>query len=65
MIGVSVDHGNTQFNGNSEVGTIDQNLFVNGTGIFIDQPANDVTPVSLRAVNTYTGLYATDTVDVT
>ena len=65
VVGVSVDHGNTQFNGNSEVATIDQNLFVNGTGIYIDQPASDVTPVSLRAVNTYTGVYATDTVDIT
>jgi iron complex outermembrane recepter protein len=65
VVGVSVDYGNTQFNGNSEVGPIDQNLFVNGTGIYIDQPSSDITPVSLRAINTYTGIYATDTVDVT
>jgi iron complex outermembrane recepter protein len=64
-VGVSVDHGRTQFTGNSELGTIDQNLFVTGTGIYIDQPLADITPVSVLAINTYTGLFATDTIDVT
>jgi iron complex outermembrane receptor protein len=65
VAGVSVDHGSTQFTANSELGTIDQNLFVTGTGVFIDQPAADITPVSLLATNTYTGIYATDTLDLT
>lgn len=65
VVGVSVDHGRTQFTGNSELGTVDQNLFVTGTGVFIDQPAADISPVSLLATNTYTGVYATDTFDVT
>ena len=30
-----------------------------------DQPAADLTPVDLLAFNTYTGIYATDTLDVT
>ena len=47
------------------MGTVDQNLFVTGTGIFIDQPKADITPVNLLATNTYTGIYATDTFDVT
>jgi len=64
-VGVSVDHGHSQFTGTSELGTIDQNLFVNGTGVFIDQPAADLSPVSLLALNTYTGVYATDTFDIT
>lgn len=38
VFGVSVDHGSTQFNAASELGTVDQNLFVTGTGIFINQP---------------------------
>ena len=62
---MSVDRGLTQFTANSELGTIDQNLFVNGTGVYIDQPAADIAPVSLLATNTYTGLYATDTFDIT
>ena len=65
VVGVSLDHGRTQFTGNSELGPIDQNLFVNGSGVFIDQPADDVTPVSVLATNTYMGLFATDTIDVT
>jgi iron complex outermembrane recepter protein len=65
VVGTSLDRGRTRFNGNSELGTVDQNLFVTGTGVFIDQPAADITPVNLRATNTYVGVYATDTFDIT
>jgi iron complex outermembrane recepter protein len=65
VVGASLDHGRSIFTANSEVGTVDQNLFVTGTGIFIDQPAADITPVNLLATNTYSGIYATDTFDVT
>jgi iron complex outermembrane receptor protein len=65
VVGMSLDHGHTVFAGNSELGTIDQNLFVNGTGVFIDQPAADISPVNLLATNTYVGIYATDTFDIT
>jgi iron complex outermembrane recepter protein len=64
-VGMSVDHGGSQFTGTSELGTVDQNLFVSGVGIFIDQPDADLSPVSLLAQNTYTGIYATDTFDIT
>ena len=46
VVGTSVDHGHAQFNANSELGTVDQNLFVTGTGFSIDQPQGDVAPVS-------------------
>jgi iron complex outermembrane recepter protein len=65
VVGMSLDHGNTQFTAGSELGILGGDLFVTGTGVFIDQPAADLTPVSLLAKNTYTGIYATDTVDVT
>jgi iron complex outermembrane recepter protein len=65
VVGSSVDHGRTQFRTQSELGTVDQNFFVTGTGVFIDQPAADVTPVSLAADNTYLGVYATNTFDIT
>jgi iron complex outermembrane receptor protein len=65
VVGMSVDHGHTNFTANSELGTIDQNLFVTGTGVFIDQPLADITPVNLLAKNTYVGVYATDTFDIT
>src|SRR6266568_4891364 len=49
VVGVSLDHGRVQYTGNSELGTIGQDLFVTGTGVFIDQPAGDVAPVALLA----------------
>jgi iron complex outermembrane receptor protein len=65
VAGMSIDRGLTQFTATSELGTVDQNLFVQGTGVYIDQPADDIAPVNLFAKNTYTGVYATDTFDVT
>ena len=65
VVGTSVDRGTTKFTTSSELGTVDGNFFVNGTGVYIDQPAADVTPVNLRANNTYIGVYATNTFDIT
>jgi iron complex outermembrane receptor protein len=65
VVGASVDHGRSQFTGNSELGTIDQTIFVTGTGVFINQTADDISPVGMLAQNTYVGVYATDTFDVT
>ncbi|CCE01740.1 TonB-dependent receptor [Bradyrhizobium sp. STM 3809] len=65
VVGASVDHGNTNFAATSELGTIDNNLFVTGLGVFIDQPAAGLAPVNLNAKNTYLGLYATNTFDIT
>ena len=65
VMGVSVDHGRAHLSGNSELGTIDQALFVHGTGIYIEAPAADLSPVILHASSTYTGFYATDTFDLT
>jgi iron complex outermembrane receptor protein len=66
-IGLSVDRGLVQFSTTSELGTINPNQFpsVAGVGLFIDQPSGDVAPVELGAATLYTGLYATDTFDVT
>jgi iron complex outermembrane receptor protein len=63
VVGMSIDRGRVQFNGASELGTIDQNLFVNGTGVIINQ--DDLAPVSLVSNTTYAGLYATDTFEIT
>jgi iron complex outermembrane receptor protein len=65
VVGASLDHGRTKFQTSSELGTVDQNFFVNGTGVFIDQPDADITPANLFATNTYVGVYATDTFDIT
>ena len=67
VIGMSVDRGLVQFTTNSELGTINANQFpfVRGVGLFIDQPSGDVAPVGLAAQTLYTGVYTTDTFDVT
>jgi iron complex outermembrane recepter protein len=66
VVGASVDHGYTQFSAASELGIIDpQTLFVQGLGIFLNQPSDAFSLQSLHANNTYTGFYATDTFDVT
>jgi iron complex outermembrane recepter protein len=66
-IGLSIDRGLVQFSTTSELGTVNANQFptVQGVGIFIDQPSGDVAPVGLGAATLYSGLYATDTFDVT
>ena len=66
-VGLSVDRGLVQFSTTSELGTVNANQFpvVQGFGLFIDQPSGDVAPVGLGANTLYTGLYATDTFDVT
>jgi iron complex outermembrane recepter protein len=65
-VGLSVDRGLVQFSTTSELGTVNANQFpfVQGSGLFIDQPSGDVAPVGLGATTLYTGLYATDTFDV-
>jgi iron complex outermembrane recepter protein len=65
VVGMGIDRGHMQFNASSELGTIDQNLFVNGTGFIINQPEGDLAPVSLLSDTTYTGLFATDTYEIT
>jgi iron complex outermembrane receptor protein len=67
VVGMSVDRGLVQFSTTSELGTINANQFpfVQGVGLFIDQPSGDVAPVGLGAETLYTGLYTTDTFDVT
>jgi len=66
-VGLSIDRGLVQFAATSELGTVNANQFplVQGVGVFIDQPSGDVAPVGLGAATLYTGLYATDTFDVT
>jgi len=66
VVGASLDHGYTQFSASSELGTIDpQTFFVQGLGIFMNQPGDDLSTVSVHATNTYAGFYATNTFDVT
>jgi outer membrane receptor protein involved in Fe transport len=67
MVGTSFDSGVTRFGATGELGTIGSNYVVTGSGIFLGPSGDPISigPVSLRATNRYTGLYALDTFDVT
>ncbi len=66
VIGASLDYGVTHFGSTAELGTVQPNFVVDGSGLFLG-PSGDPTsdgPVSLRATNLYEGAYAADTFDV-
>ena len=67
MVGASLDSGVTRFGASAELGTIGSNYVVSGSGVFLGPSGvpTVIGPVSLRATNRYTGLYALDTFDVT
>src|SRR6185436_735118 len=67
MVGTSIDSGVTRFGATADLGTIGSTYVVSGSGIFLGPSGAPVSigPVSLRATNRYTGLYALDTFDVT
>lgn len=67
MVGGSFDSSVTRFGASAELGTIGSNYVVSGSGIFLGPSGEPVSigPVSLRATNRYTGIYALDTFDVT
>jgi iron complex outermembrane receptor protein len=67
VVGTSLDASVTHFTASSELGTVGSNFVVSGSGIFLGTSGSPVSigPVSLRATNRYTGVYALDTFDVT
>jgi outer membrane receptor protein involved in Fe transport len=67
VVGTSFDYSVTNFTASAELGTIGPNYVVSGSGIFLGESGSptSIGPVSLRATNQYTGLYALDTFDVT
>jgi outer membrane receptor protein involved in Fe transport len=67
VIGASFDFGLTNYSGSAELGIVQPNYVVAGSGIYLGPSGNPVSdgPVSLRATNAYTGLYALDTFNVT
>jgi outer membrane receptor protein involved in Fe transport len=66
-VGGAFDYGVTNFSATAELGTINPNYVVSGSGIFLGQSGVPVSdgPVSLHTVNQYTGFYVLDTFDVT
>ena len=72
IVGGSIDHGRTMFNANSTLGyifpdlTVGNNPAIPGNGSVVHTLGNlGYSPVDLNAYNTYYGLYASDTFNVT
>jgi outer membrane receptor protein involved in Fe transport len=64
IAGVSYDHGRTRYKTSSELGTIQENYVVDGSGIIVGGP-DDIAPRDLISENTYVGLYFSNALDVT
>lgn len=67
-VGLTLDRSGTNFGSATELGTINSALVVSNSGLFVVTPENtpfNATPVLMDATNTYYGLYATDTFNVT
>ena len=71
VIGATIDHSLTNYTAQGELGAMLPSLEVIGAGIIIDQGLSPTAsppieqPVDASATNTYYGIYATDTLDVT
>ena len=65
LVGASFDGGSTGFSARSSLGALSLERGYLGPGIVIDQPDGSITPVRLRAQNSYYGVYIQDTLDVT
>jgi iron complex outermembrane recepter protein len=66
--GASINSATTDFGSSAELGTINSALVVANSGLFVDTPENTpwtATPVDLDATNTYYGIFATDTFNIT
>ncbi len=67
VVGASVDAARTAFRADAELGVIQPDFTVRGTGVYLGASGVPVSdgPVRLIARNTYVGLYALDTLDLT
>ena len=65
LVGASYDGGSTTFSARSSLGGLALDRGFVGPGAVISQDDGSVTPVRLDAANTYYGVYASDTLDVT
>jgi iron complex outermembrane receptor protein len=70
-IGTSVDRGNTRYGAFGELGALNDNLEVIGSGLAIDQDRSPtaqpplLAPVGIETHTTYIGVYASDIFDIT
>src|SRR6185312_1178705 len=66
VVGLGIDHGDVDFTSTNELAAVNPvNLTTIGTGIVIAQPDGSLDPVSVETTNSYYGVYASDTFNVT
>ena len=67
VMGASVDAARTVFHADAQLGLIQPDFVVQGDGVFLGASGDPISdgPVRLIAHNTYVGLYALDTLDLT
>ncbi len=65
VAGLAFDRASTDFNAGTEVGVLTPDRTVDGLGPEIAQPDGSIAPVRLRSTNTYWGIYASDTLELT
>jgi iron complex outermembrane recepter protein len=70
VAGASVDRSTTNYSAHGELGQLEPSLTVTGTGVVIDQSMSASaeppleSPVAVRAMTTYYGLYGTEAFDI-
>jgi len=71
VVGATIDHSLTSYTAQGELGAMLPSLEIIGSGIIIDQGLSPTAsppieqPVDVSGTNTYYGVYATDTLDIT
>lgn len=66
--GVSFDDATADFYSGTQIGLLNASLLVEPSNLIVDTPESspfDATPVSLQTLDEYTGLFATDTLNLT
>ena len=64
LAGISYDHGRSRYGTSSEIGEIQQQYVVTGSGVFVGGPL-ELAPRDLVTENTYWGAYFSNALDVT
>lgn len=65
VVGGSYDGGNTMFTASTEIGMLALDRGFVGPGIVVESADGSISPVRVRTITNYYGLFATNTLDVT
>jgi iron complex outermembrane receptor protein len=63
LVGISIDHGAVNYDATAEIGTLESDFVISGTGEIVAN--SKLHPVALATSSTYYGLFFSDTFDIT